>query len=143
MLYTEHFSIARVKPAAGRGKWSAYESKEDRIDFEVAARKADYSTYYAAVYLHCDAVTEAFLWIGSDDGFKLFLNGKEIREEHHHDYSGDDKFRIPLKLKAGRNLMILKVENTGYSVHFKARLSDKKGAATAGVTPSLKARKPR
>jgi hypothetical protein len=143
MLYTQHFSIARAKPVAGAGKWTAYRSPEDRIDFGVAARKADYCTYYAATYLHCATAVDAVLWIGSDDGFKLFLNGKEIREEHHHDYSGDDKFRVPVKLVAGRNLLILKVENTGYSVHFKARISDEKGARLAGVTPSLRRRKPR
>ena len=51
--------------------------------------------------------------LGSDDGFVLFVNGKEVarREIDRGVVPNSDKATLPLK--AGRNIVILKIVNTG------------------------------
>jgi hypothetical protein len=126
MLQTEHFSPSKVKPApvgrAGKEKWFRYRSDADEIDFKRAGRLAEWSTYYAACYLHAAEAAEAVFWIGAEDGFRLFLNGKQVFDGHHHGYSGDDHYRIPLRLAAGRNLVMLKIENVHSQCRFKVRV---------------------
>ncbi|MHC4729843.1 MAG: prenyltransferase/squalene oxidase repeat-containing protein [Planctomycetota bacterium] len=144
MLFLEHVKIARAKPAAGRkagkGSWEAHRSPEDEVDLKKAAGAGDGSTYYAALYLHATAATDAVLWIGTDDGCQVYLNGEQLLEGHHHDYSGDDFYRVPLALAAGRNLLLVKVENANYYAKLKARLSGPQGGPLAGVAASLKRR---
>lgn len=144
MLYTEHFKIARAKPAAGRraGKksWEAYRSPQDEIDLKKAAGADVGCTYYAALYLHATEATDAILWLGTDDGCQVYLNGEMLLEGHHHDYSGDDFYRVPLPLAAGRNLLIVKVENANYYAKLKARISGPQGRPPAGFVASLKRR---
>ncbi|MHC5032703.1 MAG: prenyltransferase/squalene oxidase repeat-containing protein [Planctomycetota bacterium] len=144
MLYLEHFKIARAKPAAGRraGKknWEAYRSPEDEIDLKKAAGADEGCTYYAALYLHTTAATTAVLWLGTDDGCQVYLNGERLLDGHHHDYSGDDFYRVPLALGEGRNLLVVKVENANYYAKLKARISGPHGGMPAGFVASLKRR---
>jgi hypothetical protein len=144
MLYLEHFKIARAKPAAGRraGKknWEAYRSPEDEIDLKKAAGADEGCTYYAALYLHTTAATTAVLWLGTDDGCQVYLNGERLLDGHHHDYSGDDFYRVPLALGEGRNLLVVKVENANYYAKLKARISGPQGGMPAGFVASLKRR---
>jgi hypothetical protein len=144
MLFLEHFRIARARPAAGRKagrkEWTAYRSPEDTVDLEKALGEGDGCTYYAALYLHAAAATTAVLWIGTDDGCRVYLNGARLLEGHHHDYSGDDFYRVPLALRAGRNLLLVKVGNANYYAKLKARLSDPRGGPLTGVAAGLKRR---
>ena len=120
MLFTRHFNPSRL---GGKKKWVPYDSPEDNVDLGKAVGKSDWSTYYAAVYLHAERDAEPVLWLGTDDGFKLFLNGAEVLEGHHHDYSGDDTYRVPLRLSKGRNLLLIRIENHAYDIRLKARLT--------------------
>ena len=90
--------------------------------------------------MHAQAATDAFFWLGSDDGAKVFVNGEEIFLGHHHDYSGDDYYSIAIKLRASRNLLVIKLENYGYYAAVKARLTDMKGGVHFGLAPSVKRR---
>ena len=114
-----------MKPApggrAGKEQWFRYLSGPDMVDFKEAGRHLEWCTYYAATYLHASRETEAVFWIGAEDGFRLFLNGKQVFDGHHHGYSGDDHYRIPLRLAAGRNLVMLKIENVHSQCRFKVR----------------------
>ncbi|MHC4225311.1 MAG: hypothetical protein ACYSUN_15080 [Planctomycetota bacterium] len=77
--------------------------------------------YYAALYLFADEPTEAVIWLGTDDGFRLYLNGEEVLESHHHNFQ---EKRVPLSFEAGRNLLLVNIENTTYYCKLKARLTD-------------------
>ncbi len=141
MLETRHFSMARVSPAAGRSagkkKWKRFDSAEDVVDLEKAVGPSDFSAYYAAVWLRADSPIDVVFWVGSDDGFKIYLNGAEIGESKHHDYSGDDKVRVAGALKKGPNLLILKVVDIGYYCRLRVRMSDAQGkVAPPGVSIS-------
>jgi hypothetical protein len=128
MLFDKHFKISKAAPApgkrAGKKKWIAYAGPADEIDLQKACAEAVWCVYYAALYLFADQQTEAALWLGTDDGFRLYLNGERILESHHHNFQ---ERRVPVTLKAGRNLVIVKIENTTYYCKLKARLTDLQG----------------
>jgi len=142
-LFQEDFDVKAAAVAgrsAGKLKWEAYDSPEDRVDFKKACGVADWSSYYAACYLHAAEASSAILWIGSDDGCRVWLDGKEILFGHHHDYSGDDFYRVPIDLAAGSHLLLVHVETQGYDVLLKARISDAQGGRIASVSASTRRR---
>ena len=143
MLLVEPFPIKGAKPAAGgaagKEKWVEYEAKDKRtVELGKTLGEAAYASFFAATYLHVAERTEAVFWVGWDDGGKAYLDGKEILYGHNHDYSNDDRYRVPLTLEPGVHTLIVKVENIGYYVYFRARLTDALGKALQGVQATTK-----
>ena len=67
---------------------------------------------------------DAVLWFGSDEGAKVMLNRETVLYEHRHDQTGADASRVRVKLKKGRNILIVKVEELRFYWGFAARLTD-------------------
>lgn len=143
-LFVDEFNVAHAAPAAGRPagklKWAAYESPDDTVDLVKACGVGDWSGYYAACYLHVAEQARAILWVGSDDGCRVWLDGEEVLFGHHHDFSGDDFYRVPVEVAPGRHLLLVKVENHGYNAYLRVRLSDEAGGPLAGVSASTRRR---
>ncbi|MEZ5976454.1 MAG: hypothetical protein R3E96_16915 [Planctomycetota bacterium] len=56
--------------------------------------------------------------LGSDDGFRLFLNGAQVAERRVDRGCSLDQDRAKLALQAGRNTLVLEVINTGGAAGF-------------------------
>ena len=70
---------------------------------------------------------ELVLWIGSNDGFKCWFNGKEVgRFDGGRTYAADQD-RIPVSAKKGVNKILVKVTQMGGAWAFGARLTDPSG----------------
>ncbi len=54
---------------------------------------------------------EATLLIGSDDGNRVWVNGKEVHRYRGTRAIGFAQDKVPVQLKSGRNTIVLKVEN--------------------------------
>ncbi|MFH0944119.1 MAG: prenyltransferase/squalene oxidase repeat-containing protein [Planctomycetota bacterium] len=121
---------------AGRCNWKKYESPEDQVDL-LNAGVADVDTAtYAFCWLDSEQEQDVVLHLASDDGIRVILNGELVFEDHHHD--GKDDMRVELKLPEGRSRLLLKVENTVYYCHFRARIADLDGKPVPEVQASLK-----
>jgi hypothetical protein len=118
-------------------KWTAFESPEDKVDLQIVTKPGDRSATYAFAWVRSETKQDAILWLSSDDGVRVFLNGEMVFEHHHHDAVPQDSLRALLKLEAGWNRLLLKVENVGYFCYFFARVSDPEGKPIAGLTWSL------
>lgn len=134
----EPFSETKVRPvageAAGRDRWRAFESPEDEVDMDRAlGRGFDWASCYAAVWLRTRAPQRVILWLSSDDGNRVLLNGEKVFESHHHGPVGRDSCRVPLDLRAGSNLLLIKIEETTYFCRFAARISDPVGRPPADL----------
>ena len=70
---------------------------------------------------------ELFALIGSDDGSKVFLNGKELYRFLDVRIAAPDQDRVPLHLKKGWNSLLLKIENNFGGYAFYARVIDREG----------------
>ena len=95
----------------------------------------DNCTGYAVVYVVApDDVKDAVLRIGSDDGCKVFLNGKEVGKVLENRAVDKDQNSFPnVSLKKGVNTLILKVCNGGGEWKGAARFVDKNGQPLKGL----------
>ncbi|HEX9007140.1 MAG TPA: glycoside hydrolase family 172 protein, partial [Bacteroidota bacterium] len=64
------------------------------------------------------------LLLGSDDGVKVFLNGREIHRVLKVRIAQPDMDTVPLTLKKGVNTLLLKIENNFGGYNFYARIRD-------------------
>jgi hypothetical protein len=137
MLVKDHFPVARIKPREGASvggkRWALYTSPEDVVDLDKAAGDSQYSAVYAATWLHAGVDTEILLWVASDDGMRVFLEGKELLHSPHHDWSGDDRYALPVRLEAGAHLLLVKVSDVGYYCRLRVRVTDLEGIPAPGV----------
>ena len=89
---------------------------------------------YALTYIYSPrAATVPFL-LGSDDGAKVFLNGKEIHRFLAVRVAAPDQDRIPLALKEGWNALLLKIENNYGGYNFYARVIDREKQLVISAT---------
>ena len=89
---------------------------------------ADAISYaYAAVEAPED--TDCFASLGSDDGYALWVNGKELGRAAAISRSITvDGEKLPAKLKKGRNTILFKLEDTGGGGGLSLRFIDASGA---------------
>ncbi|MBI2921715.1 MAG: hypothetical protein HYY18_11585 [Planctomycetes bacterium] len=82
--------------------------------------------------------TDAWLYVGSDDGWAAWVNG-ELVEKHPNDrgYTFDED-RHDIRLRAGWNRALVKIRNGGGGMGFGARITDRKGRAIDGLELSGK-----
>ena len=74
---------------------------------------AENSSNYLMKVINSDAPTKIPLNLGSDDGIKVYLNGKLVLENNIGRAAAPDQEKITLTLNKGRNLVLLKIYNGG------------------------------
>jgi hypothetical protein len=86
----------------------------------------DYIVYYVACWIELDEDRELVAGIGSDDGNKLWINGEKIGE--FSTVLGRsivaDQEKYPVKLKAGKNFILLKIIQGGGGLAHAIRFKD-------------------
>lgn len=120
---------AAVAPFAGKievvdGHTVAWESALSRDGFVELRSTAncDYSIGYAWTELEVREDTDAWLAIGSDDGLKIWLDGQLVHDRWIRRISLLDDDIVPLHLHAGKNRLLLKIQNAIGDWNFVARL---------------------
>lgn len=111
--------------------WQKIQCDSFFVDFG----SGDNCTGYAVVYVVApDEIKEAVLRIGSDDGCKVFLNGKEVGKVLQSRAVGKDQDAFGnVTLKKGVNTLILKVTNGNGEWKGAARFTDKNGQLLKGL----------
>ena len=77
---------------------------------------------YAWTEIMSPADTDAWLGIGSDDGLKVWVNGRLVANSWVVRPSRLGDHVVPFRLKAGRNQILVKVQNDTAAWSFIARL---------------------
>ena len=92
------------------------------VDGAAHTLTGDSSATYLLRTLHSLAARPLEVRLGTDDSFKLWLNGELVRENKVTRGLAPDQDRITLALRAGENELLLKVVNGGggYGFHFQA-----------------------
>jgi pimeloyl-ACP methyl ester carboxylesterase len=112
---------AAIKPTAGMTQkrpdgsiatWREYTSPRDRIDLRevFAGRPVENVVAYAFTTIKRSQAGQALLAAGSDDGVRMWLNGKLV---HHHAIRRGlraDEDLVPVTFRAGENDLLVKVE---------------------------------
>jgi CubicO group peptidase (beta-lactamase class C family) len=123
---------AQVRPHLGEKmsvngaerEWQVVHPVDDMISLNSAGKKDDFEVAYAATEFDVPAATQAWLGIGSDDGIRVWLNGTLVHEKWSARSVQLDEDVVSVPLKAGRNRLLLKVQNITGSWGFACRLMD-------------------
>jgi hypothetical protein len=102
---------ANLDPVAGE-TWRKVTLNEDALDFHrVFGRETQNAAAYAvAVFTVPQEVRNATFFFGSDDGARVWLNGKQVWNVNRVRGVNLDEDSVPgLELKAGRNVLVVKV----------------------------------
>jgi hypothetical protein len=85
----------------------------------------EFAVCYAVTYIYSAANKTVTLYIGSDDGAKVFLNNKQLYRYLGIRIAEPDQAEIALNLKTGWNKLLIKIENNLGGYAFYARISER------------------
>jgi len=119
-----------VNPKAGDGvevmgtflNWEAVTGENGLVDLQQGITAHDYTIGYAWVDFEVPKAMQAWLGIGSDDGLRIWHNGELVHENWIRRISRIDDDIVPLKLKAGKNQLLIKIQNVRGEWSFISRL---------------------
>jgi hypothetical protein len=103
---------AAQRPGGAGFRWSpARAGQSGYVDLAAALGRQDWVVAYGYAEVHSAHARECVLRCGSDDGIKLWLNGKLVHAmEVGRAYApGSDE--VPVQLRAGVNRLLVKVDN--------------------------------
>lgn len=121
---------ANVHPVEGQEQeiggeklvWQRVSPLHDFVDLRRGAGDSDNCVGYAWTEIVSPADTDAWLGIGSDDGLKVWVNGRLVANSWVVRPSRLDDDVVPFRLKAGKNQILVKVQNETAAWSFIARL---------------------
>ena len=103
--------------------WHAIESDNGYVDLQAGeSPQREYCVGYAWTEIEVSADTSAWLGIGSDDGLKIWHNGKLVDDRWVRRSSRLDDDIVPLRLKQGKNHLLIKIQNALGAWSFVTRL---------------------
>ena len=119
-------------------KWQPYQSTDTTVNFfsvEFLKLEPQQSSIlcYAACWVDSDADKDVELRIGSDDGYKLWVNHKLVSEQNVYRSMEMDQETHKVKLNKGRNLILVKVATDWGEFAFMLRVVDADGKEVPGI----------
>ena len=108
-----------VKPYVGQSivtgtsaafTWQASHSAYDKVDLRKIFTPHDGVVSYAAIWIESNKQQEKLFGIGSNDGVKVWFNGEILLKVHKPRTVNTDDEYLRLKLKKGKNLLLVKIE---------------------------------
>ena len=100
-----------VRVSGGILEWEALSGELGLIDLQEGLGELEYTIGYAWIDFEVPQEMPAWLGIGSDDGIKLWHNGELVHDKRVHRRSRIDDDIVPLKLAAGHNTLLVKIQN--------------------------------
>ncbi len=129
---------ANINPNQGDsmgGKtWTLYNSGSPYIDINSNYDDADYGAYYAFTKIIADSEKTCQLWIGYDDGARVWLNGKQILYDNKYgDFTPDYK-KIDITLQPDENRLLVKISEWMGDTGFSAKICNSNGDKIEGIS---------
>jgi CubicO group peptidase (beta-lactamase class C family) len=136
----QHLNVSFSLPAHGKKpdlkNWKVIKSTTDIIDFDSIFNRADFASAYA--YAEVEAVQPgvALLGVGSDDGVKVWHNGKLVHKNWIARAIQPDNDIVEIPLVKGKNEILVEVQDGEGGWGFTARFLDKKGISNRLIKAS-------
>jgi putative heme-binding domain-containing protein len=116
--------LAATYPAGDKKLTWKEQSPENHFDFSKRFGPCDRSSFYAYFRLESANRSRAQLLVGSDDGIKIWHNGKEVWSKDVERSALPLQDVVPLDLQPGGNDILIRVRNIrgdcGLYLHFRA-----------------------
>lgn len=139
-LFNEKFiDEEKIAPVAGlrsaKRKWvpAQLAPGAKSIHFKEVIAHKDWAIAYAFAYVNSPEAGEAVLWIGTKDGVRAWWNGEMVLDQHVHRGFGHDLDHVRVRLQAGQNRLLLKVDHADYDWQFSVRVADDEGDPIPGL----------
>ena len=117
--------LPRPGPATDTVAWQILNSDEDRIALQQLLGDTDHALAYAATWCYNPGdPRDVDIHVGSDDGFRLLLNGEVLAEDPEPRGAEPDQDLVRGTLLRGWSLLLIKVEEKTGSWRFYMRLSE-------------------
>lgn len=131
----------------GKVKWQSVVTEDDYGVLDIAKQIQNYkgSLMYASTTWKSDREQNVELRLGTPNAWKLWVNGKLVFErEEYHRSSAMDQYKVPVTLKSGENVLLLKVcqneqtQDWAQRYQFQLRVCDSTGSAVLPVSTTAK-----
>jgi hypothetical protein len=113
--------------------WACYDSGCPYIDMADYCNNADYGVCYAYARVYADTEKTCQLWMGYDDGARIWLNGNQILYDNRYGEFTADMTKIDVTLQAGENRLLVKISEWMGSHGFSARFCQPNGSTVDGL----------
>lgn len=139
-LTTNYLGVneASVNPQPGDvhgGKtWTTLGGSGPYIDLDAYGGGADYGATYAFARVTAAAAVSCQLWLGYDDGARVWLNGQQVLMDNRYGGYTTDMTKVPVTLNAGENRLLVKVSEWMGTHGFSARFCYADGTGVPGLT---------
>ena len=110
-----------VTHPAGKATWTLHEATNDAINLRAAVSTRSEVAAYAYCTVECDTDQNVIMAVGSNDGVSIWINGEQIWCHRAGRILKRDEDRIPVRLKGGRNAVLLKIDQWGGNWEFACR----------------------
>jgi len=133
----EHGGEAQIQPAPGlthhwhgsECRWQPTAGAKEGVDLVAVCGRKEYAVAYAWAEIELSAPQTLLLGIGSDDAVKVWLNGERVHENWTFRALVVDQDLAIVRLRPGKNQILLKVQNGAGDWGFACRLLAPTGEA--------------
>jgi hypothetical protein len=108
-------------------RWRPHTSSTDYVDLAALFKIQDPAVGYAVCWVRSDRVRAAQLSLGSNDGIKVWVNGKQVADRPVSRSAAPGQDHAACELAAGWNELRVKVDNTGGPWGFYLELQEPDG----------------
>ncbi|KYK20008.1 hypothetical protein AYK24_04340 [Thermoplasmatales archaeon SG8-52-4] len=134
-LGVEESSINPEEGESMGGKiWTCYDSGNPYVNMREYCNNADYGACYAFVTVFASTSISCQLWMGYDDGARVWLNGNEILNDNRYGDFDVDMTKLNVTLQSGENRLLVKVSQWMGEHGFSARFSHSDGSEVEGLS---------
>ena len=113
--------------------WHKISRPDGRIVLNDVIRPKEHCVIYAVCTVNAPTARKDTLLIGSDDGIKVWINNELVWEHPIQRGMVPDSDRVDVELKAGENLLLIKLEQRIGDIGFALRFLDPHGELTFGL----------
>lgn len=114
--------------------WTQYNSGYPYVNMADYCGGADYGVCYAFVRVYSNQQTTCQLWMGYDDGARVWLNGNEVLFDNRYGEFEADMKKVNVTLQSGENRLLVKISEWMGDHGFSARFCTPEGGAVDGLS---------
>jgi chitodextrinase len=129
----ESLAFPREGMVSGGRTWSRSDSPTEYLDLNAMFGSPTYCAAYAHAYVYSPAAQTVNMWMGSNDGIKVWLNGNVVWFNDAYRSFRIDKDKTTVNLSAGWNRLLVKVSQATGSWGVSVKLCDSAGNPIPGL----------